>query len=268
VITAAGQPRHAHHDAAGGRGWPCWSARSPLRWPWRPAAAAVGPMGWPASATRPPPAPAAAATTSRRRWRSPGACVSTASTCPIPTPTSNGGSSTRPLGGTPRGRRAGSSCPPATARKTPGQAPAERQHDDGWPAGRRPKGPGPERPPASRPRRRPAGTSCPLKRSSRRSEPASAHPAGGRRGRPGGRPAATPQATRAEAVDALGVRVKVAGEQMVGQDVELVATNQPEEDRPVYERPLERVDRGGPPARQASGRGCALSAVPRPSARR
>jgi glucose-6-phosphate 1-dehydrogenase len=37
---------------------------------------------------------------------------------------------------------------------------------------------------------------------------------------------------------ALGVRVKVAGEQMVGQDVELVAADQPGEDRPAYERLL------------------------------
>jgi hypothetical protein len=44
------------------------------------------------------------------------------------------------------------------------------------------------------------------------------------------------QATGPRLSTALGVRVKVAGEQMVGQDVELVATNQPEEDRPVYER--------------------------------
>jgi Glucose-6-phosphate dehydrogenase, C-terminal domain len=49
-------------------------------------------------------------------------------------------------------------------------------------------------------------------------------------------PAATPQATGPRLSTALGVRVKVAGERMVGQDVELVATNQPEEDRPVYER--------------------------------
>jgi hypothetical protein len=40
--------------------------------------------------------------------------------------------------------------------------------------------------PASGPRRRPAGTGCPLERSSGRSEPAGAHPAGGRRGRPSG----------------------------------------------------------------------------------
>jgi glucose-6-phosphate 1-dehydrogenase len=52
----------------------------------------------------------------------------------------------------------------------------------------------------------------------------------------GGGPAATPQATGPRLSTALGVRVKVAGEQMVGQDVELVATNQPEHDRPVYER--------------------------------
>jgi glucose-6-phosphate 1-dehydrogenase len=37
---------------------------------------------------------------------------------------------------------------------------------------------------------------------------------------------------------ALGVRVKVAGEQMIGEDVELVATDQPREDRPTYERLL------------------------------
>jgi glucose-6-phosphate 1-dehydrogenase len=37
---------------------------------------------------------------------------------------------------------------------------------------------------------------------------------------------------------ALGMRVKVAGEQMVGEDVELVATDQPREDRPPYERLL------------------------------
>ncbi len=37
---------------------------------------------------------------------------------------------------------------------------------------------------------------------------------------------------------ALGMRVKVAGEQMVGEDVELVATDQPGEDRPAYERLL------------------------------
>jgi glucose-6-phosphate 1-dehydrogenase len=37
---------------------------------------------------------------------------------------------------------------------------------------------------------------------------------------------------------ALGVRVKVAGEQMVGEDVELVATDQPGEERPPYERLL------------------------------
>jgi glucose-6-phosphate 1-dehydrogenase len=37
---------------------------------------------------------------------------------------------------------------------------------------------------------------------------------------------------------ALGVRVKVAGEQMIGEDVELVASDQPGEDRPAYERLL------------------------------
>jgi glucose-6-phosphate 1-dehydrogenase len=37
---------------------------------------------------------------------------------------------------------------------------------------------------------------------------------------------------------ALGLRVKVAGERMVGEDVELVATDQPGEDRPAYERLL------------------------------
>jgi len=37
---------------------------------------------------------------------------------------------------------------------------------------------------------------------------------------------------------ALGLRVKVAGEQLVGQDVELVASDQPGEDRPAYERLL------------------------------
>jgi glucose-6-phosphate 1-dehydrogenase len=37
---------------------------------------------------------------------------------------------------------------------------------------------------------------------------------------------------------ALGVRVKVAGEQMIGEDVELVASDQPGEDRPPYERLL------------------------------
>ncbi|HEV8647967.1 MAG TPA: glucose-6-phosphate dehydrogenase [Actinomycetes bacterium] len=37
---------------------------------------------------------------------------------------------------------------------------------------------------------------------------------------------------------ALGLRVKVAGEQLVGEDVELVATDQPGEDRPAYERLL------------------------------
>jgi len=37
---------------------------------------------------------------------------------------------------------------------------------------------------------------------------------------------------------ALGVRVKVAGEQLVGEDVELVASDQPGEDRPPYERLL------------------------------
>jgi glucose-6-phosphate 1-dehydrogenase len=37
---------------------------------------------------------------------------------------------------------------------------------------------------------------------------------------------------------ALGVRVKVAGEQMIGEDVELVAADQPGEDRPTYERLL------------------------------
>jgi glucose-6-phosphate 1-dehydrogenase len=37
---------------------------------------------------------------------------------------------------------------------------------------------------------------------------------------------------------ALGMRVKVAGEQLVGEDVELVATDQPEQDRPAYERLL------------------------------
>jgi glucose-6-phosphate 1-dehydrogenase len=37
---------------------------------------------------------------------------------------------------------------------------------------------------------------------------------------------------------ALGLRVKVAGEQMIGEDVELVATDQPGEDRPPYERLL------------------------------
>lgn len=52
----------------------------------------------------------------------------------------------------------------------------------------------------------------------------------------GGGSAATPQATGPRLSTALGVRVKVAGEQMVGQDVELVATDQPEDDRPVYER--------------------------------
>jgi glucose-6-phosphate 1-dehydrogenase len=34
---------------------------------------------------------------------------------------------------------------------------------------------------------------------------------------------------------ALGMRVKVAGEQMIGEDIELVATEQPGEDRPAYE---------------------------------
>jgi glucose-6-phosphate 1-dehydrogenase len=37
---------------------------------------------------------------------------------------------------------------------------------------------------------------------------------------------------------ALGIRVKVAGERMVGEDVELVATDQPGKDLPVYERLL------------------------------
>ena len=37
---------------------------------------------------------------------------------------------------------------------------------------------------------------------------------------------------------ALGMRVKVAGEQMVGEDVELVATDRQGEDRPAYERLL------------------------------
>jgi len=37
---------------------------------------------------------------------------------------------------------------------------------------------------------------------------------------------------------ALGVRVKVAGEQLVGEDVELVASDQSGEDRPAYERLL------------------------------
>ena len=37
---------------------------------------------------------------------------------------------------------------------------------------------------------------------------------------------------------ALGMRVKVAGEQLIGEDVELVATDQPGEDRPAYERLL------------------------------
>jgi glucose-6-phosphate 1-dehydrogenase len=37
---------------------------------------------------------------------------------------------------------------------------------------------------------------------------------------------------------ALGVRVKVAGERLVGEDVELVATDQSGEDRPAYERLL------------------------------
>jgi glucose-6-phosphate 1-dehydrogenase len=54
----------------------------------------------------------------------------------------------------------------------------------------------------------------------------------------GGGPAATPQATGPRLSTALGVRVKVAGEQLVGQEVELVATNQPEGDRPAYQRLL------------------------------
>jgi glucose-6-phosphate 1-dehydrogenase len=37
---------------------------------------------------------------------------------------------------------------------------------------------------------------------------------------------------------ALGVRVKVAGEQMIGEDIELVATDQPGEERSPYERLL------------------------------
>src|SRR6266699_163815 len=37
---------------------------------------------------------------------------------------------------------------------------------------------------------------------------------------------------------ALGVRIKVAGERLVGEDVELVATDQSGEDRPAYERLL------------------------------
>jgi glucose-6-phosphate 1-dehydrogenase len=37
---------------------------------------------------------------------------------------------------------------------------------------------------------------------------------------------------------ALGLRVKVAGEHMVGEDIELVATEQPGEERPPYERLL------------------------------
>jgi glucose-6-phosphate 1-dehydrogenase len=37
---------------------------------------------------------------------------------------------------------------------------------------------------------------------------------------------------------ALGVRVKVAGEQMIGEDIELVATDQPGEQRAPYERLL------------------------------
>jgi glucose-6-phosphate 1-dehydrogenase len=37
---------------------------------------------------------------------------------------------------------------------------------------------------------------------------------------------------------ALGMRVKVTGEQLIGEDVELVATDQPGEDRPAYERLL------------------------------
>jgi glucose-6-phosphate 1-dehydrogenase len=37
---------------------------------------------------------------------------------------------------------------------------------------------------------------------------------------------------------ALGMRVKVAGEQLIGEDVELVASDQPGEDRPAYERLL------------------------------
>jgi glucose-6-phosphate 1-dehydrogenase len=60
----------------------------------------------------------------------------------------------------------------------------------------------------------------------------------------GGGPAATTQATGPRLSTALGVRVKVAGEQMVGQDVELVATDQPEEDRPAYERLLGDVLEG------------------------
>jgi glucose-6-phosphate 1-dehydrogenase len=54
----------------------------------------------------------------------------------------------------------------------------------------------------------------------------------------GGGPAATPQATGSRRSTALGVRVKVAGEQLVGQDVELVGNDQPEEDRPAYQRLL------------------------------
>ena len=37
---------------------------------------------------------------------------------------------------------------------------------------------------------------------------------------------------------ALGMRVKVAGERMIGEDVELIASDQPGEDRPAYERLL------------------------------
>jgi glucose-6-phosphate 1-dehydrogenase len=37
---------------------------------------------------------------------------------------------------------------------------------------------------------------------------------------------------------ALGLRVKVAGEQMIGEDVELIATDRQGEDRPAYERLL------------------------------
>jgi glucose-6-phosphate 1-dehydrogenase len=40
------------------------------------------------------------------------------------------------------------------------------------------------------------------------------------------------------------MRVKVAGEQMVGEDVELVATDQPGEGRPAYERLLGDALRG------------------------
>ena len=60
----------------------------------------------------------------------------------------------------------------------------------------------------------------------------------------GSGPAATPQATGPRRATALGVRVKVAGAQMVGQDVELVATNQPQEDRPGYQPLLGDAPKG------------------------